>query len=76
MGSILNIKNSDFSKQVEQLVITKQMTYIDAVLHLCEELNIEPSSVNKLLSKPIKEQIRLEGQEINLLPKDNKITII
>ena len=43
--------------------------YMDSVLKLCEDHNVEPEVAAKYLTKPIKEKIMLEGQEINLVPK-------
>jgi len=42
---------------------------MDAVLKFCEDENVEPEVAAKFLTKPIKEKIMLEGQEINLIPK-------
>lgn len=69
MGSSINLTQKDFSRQIYEIVNTKRSTYIDAVLELCDIYGIEPDSVNKLISKPIKEQLEIEGRKINLIPK-------
>ena len=58
-----------FSNKVENYVKEKGGTYIDAVLSLCEEYEIEPPIDAKSLSKPLVEKIQMEGQDLNLLPK-------
>ncbi len=58
-----------FSNKVENYVKEKGGSYIDAVLSLCEEYEIEPPIVAKSLSKPLIEKIQMEGQDLNLLPK-------
>ena len=58
-----------FSNKVENYVKEKGGSYIDAVLSLCEEYEIEPPIVAKSLSKPLVEKIEMEGQDLNLLPK-------
>jgi len=60
---------SSFSKKVEDYVIKTGCQYMDSVLKLCEDHNIEPEVAAKYLTKPIKEKIMLEGQEINLVPR-------
>jgi hypothetical protein len=60
---------SSFSKKVEDYVASTGCQYMDAVLKFCEDHNIEPEVAAKYLTKPIKEKIMVEGQEINLLPK-------
>ena len=60
---------SSFSKKVEDYVIKTGCQYMDSVLKFCEDNNIEPEVAAKYLTKPIKEKIMLEGQEINLVPR-------
>jgi hypothetical protein len=60
---------SSFSKKIENYVAKTGCQYMDAVLKFCEDHNAEPEVAAKYLTKPIKEKIMLEGQEINLIPK-------
>jgi len=63
-----------FCKSVEDLVIEGRYdNYMDAVLFVCEENEIEPFVAARMLSQPIKEKIGKEGQDINLLPKNTKL---
>jgi hypothetical protein len=66
-----------FCKAVEELILRGQYdNYMDAVLFVCEENNIEPFVAAKMISQPIKEKIGKEGQDINLLPKTPKLPFI
>ena len=47
--------------------------YIEAVIELSEQYGFGPEVGAKLLNKPIIEKIKMEGQEINLLPKLSKL---
>ncbi len=67
MGSIINIENS-FSKEIEELCRDrKDGQYIDAILELCEKHGIEPESVAKLVTKPIREKLKAEFENKNML---------
>jgi predicted urease superfamily metal-dependent hydrolase len=68
VGMILELKNK-FSRSVELYVERWNVSYMDAVLTLCEEYNVEPEAVVKHLSKPVLEKIKVEGQSLNFLPK-------
>ena len=69
-------QKTGFSKKVENYIREKGGSYIDAVLSLCEEYEIEPPLVAKSLSKPLVEKIKIEGQDLNLLPRpENKLPI-
>jgi predicted HicB family RNase H-like nuclease len=66
MGSIIGIEN--FCKEVEDMVKKQnEKSYMDAILAVCEKYGIEPESVAKSLTKPIKERIKAEAQKKNLL---------
>ena len=69
-------QKTGFSKKVENYISEKGGSYIDAVLSLCEEYEIEPPLVAKSLSKPLGEKIKIEGQDLNLIPRpENKLPI-
>ena len=48
---------------------------MDAVIAVCESKDLPVESIGKILSKPIIEKIQQEGQELNFLPKSNKLPI-
>ena len=65
-----------FSLKIEQVKGENgDMTYMDAVLHFCDENKIDPAEVGKLISKTLKEKITLEAQELNLLAKTGKLPL-
>ena len=59
---------------VENLVHTKKMTYMEAVLHICNERLIDPLDIGKLIGPTIKAKIEAEAMSSNLLPKSNSIS--
>lgn len=61
-----------FSTEVEGLVKEDSMTYIDAIIHYCGENNIEIETVPKLISKPLKEKLKYEAQQLNYMKKTSK----
>tara|TARA_Y100000310_G_scaffold322763_1_gene382211 strand:+ start:1067 stop:1288 length:222 start_codon:yes stop_codon:yes gene_type:complete len=66
----------EFCKEVEKLVSSGSYdSYIDAIIHLCEQQEMEPFMAARLLSDPIKEKIQKEGQDINLLPKSTELPL-
>jgi hypothetical protein len=62
-------KQQQFSKRVENYVKKWNGTYLDAVVAVSEDMEIEPDVAAKFLTKPIVEKIEQEGRQINLLPK-------
>jgi hypothetical protein len=66
---LANITKEEFCKKVENKVITKKYTYIDAVIAIQEEYGIDYSIVSKLLSQPLLEKLETEGKNLNLIKK-------
>jgi hypothetical protein len=67
MGSIINLEET-FTKEIEELCKTrKDGRYIDAVLEVCERHGIEPESIAKLVTKPMREKLRAEFEELNMI---------
>ena len=62
-----------FSKKVEERVLKTGDGYMDTINLLCEEMEIEPELAAKYLSKPIIEKIRVEAENVNLLPRTPKL---
>tara|TARA_R100000458_G_C8080212_1_gene115322 strand:- start:249 stop:509 length:261 start_codon:yes stop_codon:yes gene_type:complete len=64
---------SRFAEAIENLVLVNaDMNYIDAIIHFCEQNNIDVESVPKLISKPLKEKIKYEAQELNFLKRSSR----
>lgn len=63
-----------FSMEVEEIVKTNQggLNYIDAVLVYCEENQIELENVSKLISKPLKEKLKVDAQRMNFMKRTSR----
>ena len=59
---------------VENLVHTEKMTYMEAVLHICNDRLIDPLDIGKLIGPTIKTKIEAEAMTRNLLPKSNSLS--
>lgn len=65
---------SKFSMEVEEIVKTNHgnLSYIDAILVYCEQQEIELENVSKLISKPLKEKIKVDAQRMNFMKKTSR----
>ena len=65
---------SKFSTMVEEVVKNSNglVNYIDAVIVVCDELDIEVDTVNKLISKPLKDKIKFNAQELNYVKRTTR----
>ena len=65
---------SKFSSLVEDVVKNSNglVNYIDAVIVVCDELEIEVDTVNKLISKPLKDKIKFNAQQLNFVKRTSR----
>ena len=69
--------SAKFSQEVEKIAFDNpEMNYIDSVIHYCELNEIELDSVNKLISKPLKEKLRYEAQQLNFMKKTSRAKLM
>lgn len=69
-------KQQQFCKKVEMHINKWNGTYLEAVIAVTEDMEIEPEAAAKFLTKPIIEKLQEEARHINLLPKiKNKLPI-
>jgi len=68
---------SRFAQEIEGLVQTNEdMNYIDAIVHFCEQNNIDLESVPKLISKPLKEKLKYEAMQLNFLKRTSRAKLV
>ena len=66
------ISKEKFAEDIEALVLRTKMNYIDAIIEYCSENEIELETLNKLVSKPLKEKIKCDAIELNYLKKTSR----
>ena len=62
-----------FFKLVEQTVIDKRISYMDAIIWLCEEHSIELEDIRKFISPIIRDKLEAEARKLNFLPRTNEL---
>jgi len=74
MGTRLN-NSILFAENIEKLVTITKMTYIDAVLHYCEENKLEPELAGKMINGKLKQNIQEEAEDLHLIASSAKLPI-
>ena len=61
------MNSKEFSLKIENIVKEKKCSHMDAVILYCEELEVDPGTVKTLISKSLKEKIKLEAMNLKML---------
>jgi len=48
---------------------------MDAIIHLCDQHNIEMEDIKKYISPVIKNKLEAEAMKLNFLPQENSLPI-
>lgn len=70
------LTNKMFSKAIEEIVSTKRMPYLDAILKYCKDFNMEEETAAKLLTPSLKQKLRdeaLQTGQITARAKKRKV---
>jgi len=67
------LNKSKFTEIIEEAVLEKQLSYMDAVLYVCDINSIDLEDVKKFISPIIKGKIEAEAMSLNFLPKQNTL---
>lgn len=70
-----NLSKSLFTDLILEIVQTKKMPYLDAIVYFCEENELEIEDVVKYVSPVIKNKLEAEAMDLNLLPRQSQLPI-
>lgn len=67
------LNKNRFTKLIEKTVSELRVSYMDAILHVCDKNEIDPEDVSKFISPIIKSKLEAEAMNLNFLPKQNSL---
>ena len=68
------LNKPNFTKMVENKVLDTKQSYMDAVIDLCDKLDLDPLDVKKFISPVIQGKIEAEAMTLNLIPRQNTLS--
>jgi hypothetical protein len=48
---------------------------MDAIIHICDDIDVELEDVRKFISPTIRDKIEAEAMNLNFLPKQNMLPV-
>jgi len=66
---------TEFSLHIETIVSEKRITHMDAVLLYCEQNLLDPKDVSSMISRSLKEKIRINATDLNYFPKQGALDV-
>ena len=65
--------SAEFFTKIQVIVQETRLSYMDAILHYCDQNGLEPETAAQLVNTKLKAQIREEAEELHFFPKTAKL---
>ena len=76
MKELLNMYTTEqYNKEIEKIVETTNMSYLDAMLYHADENNLESETVAGLINTKTKTRLREEAEQLHFMTKTAKLPI-
>ena len=62
-----------FTTLVENVVKEHKSSYMDAIIHVCEDVDLDLEDVKKDIAPIIKDKLEAEAMRLNFLPRQNTL---
>ena len=69
------ISKDFFSGEVEEIVKTSKVPYMDAILICANEQGVEPELAARLCDKNIKQMLQFEAEDLNLVERSARLPL-
>lgn len=69
------LTKAKFTKLVEGIVKEHRSSYMDAIIHVCDKIDVDLEDVRKFISPVVKEKLEAEAMGLNFLPRGNQLPI-
>ena len=64
-----------FAIIVDELVRTKRLTHLEAIIYYCEQNLIEPDTITKWIDRSLKEKLQADAEALHYLPKTPQLPV-
>jgi hypothetical protein len=64
---------NEFSLYVEMSAVKTERTCTDVILSYCEMRDLDPNDISRLVSTSLREKIKIEMQEMGLIPRTSTL---
>lgn len=58
---------NEFSIYIDEMVVKFKITYMEAIINYCNEMDIDVESIGNLVNSKLREKIQVEAEQANLM---------
>ena len=65
------MNSKKFGLTIEEIVKTKKISYMDAIVYFCDRNEVDPATIGPMVNKSLKEKIQIEAENLRLIKKSS-----
>jgi DNA-binding Xre family transcriptional regulator len=69
------ITKQELAILTERLVRSDNLSYVEAIIHICDDLDLDPEDIAKMVTGPLKDKVEIEAMRNNIIPKSNTASL-
>jgi hypothetical protein len=69
------ITRQELAIRTERLVRSDGLTYVEAIIQICSDLDLDPEDIAKMVTGPLKDKVEAEAMRSNILPRSNTVSL-
>jgi uncharacterized protein YdhG (YjbR/CyaY superfamily) len=69
------ITKQELTIRAERLVRSDGLSYIEAIIQICNDLDVDPEDIAKMVTGPLRDKLEVEAQKNNILPRSNTTSL-
>ena len=66
---------NEYSLYIEGKVAAQDISYMEAIIQYCEEVDIDVESISKLINQSLKDKVQIEAEDGNYFKKRGKLPL-
>jgi hypothetical protein len=70
---VVVLTTEQLSTRVEKLVSRDHMTYLESIIHICDDTGIDAEDIAKIVTGSLREKLEAEARRNNILPRINTL---
>lgn len=59
--------SNEFSIYIDEMVLKQKITYMEAIIKYCADVDIDVGSIGSLVNQKLREKIQVEAEQANLI---------
>jgi hypothetical protein len=62
----------ELTRRTQRYVLNEEMSYAEAIVEICEQMEIEPEDMARIIKGPLKDKLNAEAESRNIIKSQTR----